>query len=93
MDDGKIGNLYTMNVLNKTNTDLPLDFKLIEGKGEIQIVSESRTLPKQGTYKSAFIIIMNEDNIENLKTYFKIGVYSNGELIDKTDVTFIGPRF
>ncbi|MGB1039510.1 MAG: cytochrome c oxidase accessory protein CcoG [Flavobacteriales bacterium] len=93
MEDNKIGNLYTMNVLNKTNSEMPLEFKLIEGDGEIKIISDSRLLPKQGNYKSSFIIMMNEDNIENIKTYFKIGVYSNGKLIDKTNVTFIGPSF
>lgn len=93
MDNGKVSNIYTMNVLNKTNKDLPLEFKLLEGKGEIQIVSESRTLPKQGTYKSSMLLIMDDDNIEGLKTYFKVGVYSDGKLIDKTNVTFIGPSF
>jgi hypothetical protein len=93
MDDGKIGNIYTMNILNKTNKDLPLEFKLLDGNGEIKIISDSRTLQRQGTYKSSFLLIMEGDDIENLKTFFKIGVYSNGELIDKTNVTFIGPSF
>lgn len=93
MDGGKIGNIYTMNILNKTNKELPLEFKLLDGNGEIQIISESRTLHKQDTYKSSFLLIMDGDEIENLKTYFKIGVFSNGKLIDKTNVTFIGPSF
>lgn len=91
MDKGRISNIYTMNIINKTNKDLPLEFKVLEGKGVIQIVSESRILKKQNAYKTSFLIIMNEEDIEGLKTNFKIGVYSNGELIDKTGVTFVGP--
>ena len=34
---------------------------------------------------------MEEDDILKLKTYFKIGVFSNGELIDDAKVTFVGP--
>ena len=93
MGNGKIGNMYTMNIINKTNQDLPLEFKLLEGKGEIKVISESRVLLKKDIYKSSFIITMDEDDINTLKTYFKVGVFSNGELIDNTKVTFIGPKF
>ncbi|MEN8929372.1 MAG: 4Fe-4S dicluster domain-containing protein, partial [Flavobacteriales bacterium] len=93
MEDDKIGNIYTLNILNKTNRDLPLEFRLLEGNAEIKIISESRTLEKQGTYKTSMLLIMEGDEIESLKTFFKIGVFSNGELIDKSNVTFIGPSF
>lgn len=91
MEDGKISNMYTMHIINKTNKDLPIEFKVLEGKGEIKVVSESRTLKKQGSYESSFLIIMKEADIDALKTNFKIGVYSEGELIDKAKVTFVGP--
>ena len=91
MGEGKIGNIYTLSIINKTNYDAPLEFKLIDGNGELQIISESRLLKKQDTYKSSFLIIMEEDDILKLKTYFKIGVFSNGELIDDAKVTFVGP--
>ncbi len=91
MEGGKISNLYSLSVINKTNKDLPINFKILEGDAEIKIISDARTLPKQGRFESSFILIMDEDNIEKLKTYFTIGVFSNGELIDKTEVTFIGP--
>jgi len=93
MEGNKIGNIYSMNIINKTNKDLPLEFRLLEGEGEIKIISESRILPKQDMYKSSFLLIMEGDNIKGLKTYFKLGVYSNGKLIDKTNVTFIGPAY
>lgn len=93
LEGEKIGNMYTLTVLNKTNKEMPLEFKLLEGKGEIKIISDSRTLPKQDRYKSSFLLIMKEADVINEKTFFKIGVYSDGELIDKTNVTFIGPAF
>lgn len=93
LEGEKIGNMYTLTVLNKTNKEMPLEFKLLEGKGEIKVISDSRTLPKQDRYKSSFLLIMKEADVINEKTFFKIGVYSNGELIDKTNVTFIGPAF
>ncbi len=93
MDNGKISNIYSMNILNKTNKDLPLEFKLLDGNGKISVISDSRTLPKQGTYSSSMLLIMEGEDIEGLKTNFKIGVYSDGKLIDKANVTFIGPSF
>jgi len=91
MPGGKIGNIYTLTVINKTSYDAPVEFKLLEGKGKLQIISESRTLKKQEAYKSSFLIIMDEDDITKLKTYFKIGVFVNGELIDEAKLTFVGP--
>jgi cytochrome c oxidase accessory protein FixG len=88
---GKISNIYTLNIINKTNKDLPIEFKILKGKGTIKVISESRTLQKQGAYKTSFLLIMNESDIESLRTNFKIGVYSGGKLIDGTQVTFIGP--
>ena len=46
MEGGKYGNIYSMNIINKTNKDLPLEFKLLQGSGEIKIISDSRTLPR-----------------------------------------------
>lgn len=91
--DGKISNIYTIRVLNKTNKDLPLDFKILEGKGEIKIISALRTLNKQDTYESPLMIVADKKDITGLKTFFVVGVYSNGELINKTRVTFVGPMF
>ena len=34
-----------------------------------------------------------KDDINDLKTNFKIGVYSNDKLIEKVNATFIGPIF
>ena len=91
MGNGRIGNIYTLTIINKTSYDVPVEFKLLNGNGKLQIISESRTLKKQETYKSSFLITMNEEDILNLKTYFKIGVFSNNKLIDEAKVTFVGP--
>jgi len=91
MDDDKIGNLYSLEIQNKTNKEFPLEFQIIEGNGNLKIISTSRILNKQDTYKSSFLITMDEADVERLKTNFEVGVFTNGKLIDKTDVTFIGP--
>lgn len=91
--EGKISNIYTIKVLNKTNKDLPITFSLIEGDGELKIISKLEKLKAQESYETPLLIETEKENTNGLKTFFTVGLYSEGELIDKVKVTFVGPIF
>lgn len=91
--EGKISNIYTIKVLNKTNKDLPINFSLIEGNGNLKIISKLEKLKAQESYETPLLIETEKENTNGLKTFFTVGLYSDGELIDKVKVTFVGPIF
>jgi cytochrome c oxidase accessory protein FixG len=93
MGDGTYSNLYDMYLLNKTTEDMVLEFKLLEGEGEIKLIAGEGFLSSQGELDQKVMIIMNKDMIDSRKVPITIGVYGDGELRKKLKTTFLGPSF
>lgn len=90
-DDGRISNLYNYKVINKTNNDFPVEFKLENIEGEIQMVGQNLTVHKQDVLEGALFIIVDPSTLSGLKTELKIGVYEEDEKIETVKTNFVGP--
>jgi len=90
-EDGKFQNTFTIKLLNKTNDPIPVEIKNLSNKGELTIVSENIILEPQKEKNTVIFITLDKSEIEGFKQSISIGVYSNGELIDEAESTFIGP--
>lgn len=91
-DAGEIYNIYDINIINKTNKDLPVYFKLLNHEGRIQMVGNDITLKARSDAKSKFIIYIDEKDLTTLKTNLEIGIYEGEELVETVKTTFIAPR-
>ncbi|NNM15644.1 MAG: cytochrome c oxidase accessory protein CcoG, partial [Bacteroidia bacterium] len=90
--DSEIINLYNYKIINKTNKELPIEIKLLNDDfGRINVISGNIIVEEQGLTQGALMIIANRDEISKFRTSLMIGIYSDGELIDKAKTTFIGP--
>ena len=92
-EEGKISNLYNIKVINKTNQAMSVQLQLIERTGEIRMVGNLSALEAapQGVAEGAMFILLNREELTNMKNNIKIGVYSEGELLEKVSTTFLGP--
>ena len=90
-EDGRVSNLYNYKVVNKTNRDLPIEFRLIEGNGDIQFVGRVNELSKASMIEGTFFILMDRAELHGVKNNIKVGVFSNGELVDEVSTSFMGP--
>jgi cytochrome c oxidase accessory protein FixG len=88
--DGRISNLYTMEVLNKSGRDIPFELEANDNF-DIQIVNKIDTLHKDGTAKISFFLIADKNNISTYKTNTRVHIFSNGEEIKSLKTTFICP--
>jgi cytochrome c oxidase accessory protein FixG len=88
---GMYSNLYNFKVLNKSNEDLPIEFRILDGKGTLKLVGEQVTVGKQEIAEGALFIELNEDEIDGIKTKLRVGVFANGEQIETVKTTFLGP--
>ena len=88
--DGRISNLYTMEVLNKSGRDIPFELESNDNF-DIQIVNKIDTLHKDGTAKISFFLIADKNNISTYKTNTRVHIFSNGEEIKSLKTTFICP--
>jgi cytochrome c oxidase accessory protein FixG len=91
--DGRISNLYTLKVVNKSRREMPLELKLESPRGDLQLMgSEKFIIPKENLAQTSVLILLDPDALSGAKTKIKIGVYAAGKRIDTLNTAFIGPR-
>jgi polyferredoxin len=92
VDEIYISNLYNYQVINKTQEELPVEFKLVgDIPGRIRLVGKSPTAGADAVAEGALFIDLEAEALEGRKTEVLIEVYSNGELIDEVSTNFLGP--
>lgn len=91
--DGRISNLYNYQMINKTaNTYTGIEFKLLNVKGDVQLVGEKAPeVLKNDKAEGALFIIIAKDQLQDRKNKIEVGVYADGKLIDKVKTTFYSP--
>jgi len=94
LPDGRIQNLYTMKVINKTSRDIPVTLKLFQTQGEITIVGGGLTVPREELAKTSVLIKLDKSRLAGPKTPLKIRVYEgdSDKLLETVKTVFVGPR-
>lgn len=92
--DNIISNVYTYKLVNKTSNEIEgVSFKLLSHKGTIRIVSkEEFKVPPEEIAEGTLFIEINSSALTGDKDKLKIGVYSDGKLIETTVTKFLAPR-
>jgi cytochrome c oxidase accessory protein FixG len=92
-EEGKISNLYSIEFVNKTFDELPIDLKLIKpAKGEIRFVDGQQIMVhKESVGKSSFFLVLEESSIKKNSSEVEIEVWSNGKLIEEMKSKFNAP--
>lgn len=93
VNDSTLANLFEADMLNKTNTDHLLEFRVLSGNADLEVVGNDLTIEKGKRLKRQLILRMNKKYIQGSKTPVIIGLYSNGELMEQEEVNFSGPGF
>jgi cytochrome c oxidase accessory protein FixG len=90
--DGRISNLYSIKLANKTRKEISVSLKLENMEGEIQVIGNALMVPKEAYSQSMFFVKLAPSQLVNRKTKIKIGVYHKGKRLETDETTFIGPR-
>ncbi len=90
-EGGKISNLYSVKVVNKTAHDLPLEIRLLSCPGEIKVIGNAPVIASQSLGEVVFFILLDRNKITDSKTEVDIGIFSGGKKLDQTRATFVGP--
>ncbi len=87
-----ISNVYTYKLINKTNNDYDnVDIRLLSHEGKVELVGGQITIPKSGLFEGTLFVKIEQDVLESSKEKIKIGIFSNGELIEDTTTNFSSP--
>ena len=90
--DGRISNLYSIKLANKTRKDIPITLKLEGIDGEVTLVGKALEVPAESYFQSPFFVKLKPEQIESRKTKIIIGVYQGHKKIETTETTFMAPR-
>jgi len=94
-ENDKISNLYSIEFVNKTFNELPIELILIKpAKGEIRFVDgKDIILHKESVGKSSFFLVLNSADIKKNSSDVEIEVWSNGKIIEQMKTKFNAPVF
>ncbi len=90
-ENGMISNLYDVSMVNKTNADKDVYLELIDPPGTIELIGKDIMLEKQGKQEATFFVMIDPKDLQKMSSRITIGVYSDGELIQKVKTKFLGP--
>ena len=87
--DGKIENIYTVKVINKTSRDLPVELKLENLSGTLRVMSPGQfTVPKEKLAQTSVLIDLDPGQLTGPATTLLIA----GKRLETVKTGFVGPR-
>lgn len=87
-----VKNIYIVKLINKTTENIDnIEIKLLSHKGEVNVVGGMLNVKKQDLKEGTLFIEINKKDLLSSKEKLKIGIYSNGKLIETTITNFTGP--
>lgn len=91
-DGGLVGNLYNIQIVNKTFNKIPVTLKLKSPEGQIKFIgNEINLLNPQSMAEAEFFVILDGKIIRATKTPLQLEIISNGIVIEEVKTNFMGP--
>ncbi len=88
----KYSNLYNLQMVNKTNSTVSIELKLLSPEGEILLMGDPLKVEKGEVAKRNLLIVLKKENVKSSNSHLEIGIFENGKMIDKITTTFVGPN-
>lgn len=86
-----LSNLYTFKVFNKTHKELPVQLRVKDDIGKIEIIGDATpSVVSGGMTEGTFFVKMPISKLTGSKTIIYIDVVSNGKIMKSNKVSFFG---
>ena len=92
MDSTHYSNIYTLQVVNKTRKEIPVEIRLLSPEGEIKRMGNELVVKKGELGEASFLVVLPEELMEHEDNNVLFGIYNNGKLIEEAFSTFVGPE-
>ncbi|PRD46546.1 cytochrome c oxidase accessory protein CcoG [Sphingobacterium haloxyli] len=90
-EDGLVSNLYTLELLNKSGSDIQFKIECADDRIGVQMVNNIYDLKKEGSATLSFFLLIDKSDIGQYKQHVKVNIVSNGEIVETLKTTFIAP--
>jgi cytochrome c oxidase accessory protein FixG len=93
-EEGRISNLYTVKVINKTTHDVPVELKLENVAGALKFMAghDDIDVAAGKLAETSVLVELTPAALRGTSTPLTVGVYSGGKKLQTIKTTFIGPR-
>jgi len=93
IDSVSVSNIYNVKIINKTNLQKHITFKLIDlQSGNLQFTNNISTLDGSKSAQSVLMIKLPKQQLTGRTTSLKIGIFDNNTLVSTIVTNFIGPQ-
>ncbi|MDI1355829.1 MAG: cytochrome c oxidase accessory protein CcoG [bacterium] len=89
--NNEISNLYTIKVVNKTHDSLPVELRLENMKGRLEVMGKALSVKSENISQGQFFVYLNKADLTSRKTKLVIGLYTNNKKIKTVKTNFLGP--
>ncbi len=91
--EGKISNLYNIQVINKTFDDISLEIKVLDPpEATISRVGEADiVVPANGMVEGVYFVEIPPELVSGTKTPIKLGIFKGEERVERIKTNFLGP--
>jgi cytochrome c oxidase accessory protein FixG len=93
MPDGRIANVYSVRMANKTRREVPLQLRLNGIRGHIELVGHEIVVGREAYATATFIVKVPKGEVRLRRTPFHLQVLEEDRVIRDVAVTFIGPVY
>ncbi len=94
--DGRISNLYTLKIVNKTLKDIPIELRLMNSRASLKVMGfGDLVVPAAKVAQTSVLIEIERDSLNGLGTKLQVGLYhkTTGRLLERMNTVFAGPRW
>jgi len=93
MPNGRISNLYTVKLVNKTHRNIPVTFRLEGTSGEVRVMGQQPlVIPAERLFETSVLIELDPALLDAGNRPLRIGVFSGDVRIESLRTVFVGPR-
>jgi hypothetical protein len=85
-------NIYTIQLINKTRRDLPVELSIDKIEGDIKMMGGPLIVRKGDVGKATFLLVIEKSKLKSSMTEIKFMVMSEGREMDEIMATFVGPN-
>ena len=88
---GKISNLYSVKLANKTFDPVSIKMELDDIEGEIMVIGSDIVLEPNAVSEAKFLVLIPKEKIKKMNTKLEIEILMNDEKFQEYKTTFLGP--
>ncbi|GGC19083.1 cytochrome c oxidase accessory protein CcoG [Parapedobacter defluvii] len=90
-EDGTVSNLYSLELINKTQQDMPFELVSENAGFTVQLVNHIAELKQGGVAQLSFFLVSRQSDIKSYKTNVKVQVMVDGNVVETMKTTFVAP--